>query len=85
MTGKFAGEIYKLLRGLAKCSLTGTEAQAALALKGQANFKDRYLGPALEAGLVEMTIPDKPRSSKQKYRLPEKGRKVLDGIKGDGE
>jgi DNA-binding PadR family transcriptional regulator len=24
-----------------------------------------------------MTIPDKPRSSKQKYRLTEKGRKLL--------
>lgn len=35
------------------------------------------LTPALDAGLVEMTIPDKPRSSKQKYRLTEEGRRFL--------
>jgi ATP-dependent DNA helicase RecG len=33
-----------------------------------------YLLPALAEGLVEMTRPDKPRSSKQRYRLTEKGR-----------
>ena len=32
--------------------------------------------------LLEMTIPDKPRSSKQKYRLTEKGRIVLGLLEG---
>ena len=50
----------------------------ALGLKGQANFRDRYLGPALEADLMEMTIPDKPRSRNQRYRLTAFGRKILD-------
>jgi predicted HTH transcriptional regulator len=32
------------------------------------------------AGLVEMTIPDKPRSSKQNYRITDKGRAVLENL-----
>ena len=57
--------------------MTRTEVQKALDLRGQANFRDRYLEPTLEAGLVEMTIPDKPRSRLQKYRLTDKGRATL--------
>ena len=37
-------------------------------------FRHQVLNPLLDAGLVEMTIPDKPRSSKQKYRLTDKGK-----------
>jgi ATP-dependent DNA helicase RecG len=40
-------------------------------------FRNQVLNPLLNAGLLEMTTPDKPRSSKQKYRLTEKGRAVL--------
>lgn len=40
-------------------------------------FRDQVLAPLLEAGLVEMTIPDKPRSPKQQYRTTEAGRAAL--------
>ena len=43
--------------------------QAALNLKDRKSFRDRYLKPALDAGLIEMTLPDKPTSSLQKYVL----------------
>lgn len=42
-------------------------------------FRDQVLKPLLEAELIEMTIPDKPRSSKQKYRLTDKGLAMLEG------
>lgn len=43
------------------------------------NFK-KALARLLEMGLVEMTLPDRPRSSKQKYRLTAKGKDVLRGL-----
>lgn len=47
-----------------------------LGLKDDEHFRKSYLLPALEAELIEMTIPGKPRSSRQKYRLTDKGRQV---------
>lgn len=44
------------------------EIQAILGLKDRKSFRDRYLKPALEAGLIEMTLPDKPTSKVQRYR-----------------
>lgn len=43
------------------------------------HFVDTILKPLLELGLLEMTNPEKPRSSKQRYRITEKGRKMLEG------
>ena len=43
----------------------------ALNLKSRANF-EAYLKPAVDAGYIEMLIPDKPRSRLQKYRLTER-------------
>ena len=47
--------------------------QAALGLADRKSFQQRYLKPALEAGLVERTLPDKPHSRLQQYRLSARG------------
>ena len=49
------------------------EMMERLGLKDRHNFNERYLQPALSLGLVEMTIPDKPNSRLQRYRITEKG------------
>ena len=40
-------------------------------------FRHQVLNPLLDGGLIEMTIPSKPRSSRQKYRLTVKGRQMI--------
>ena len=47
-------------------------------------FRNQVLNPLLDAGLIEMTIPDKPRSSLQKYRLTAKGQTILASLKDHG-
>jgi ATP-dependent DNA helicase RecG len=47
-------------------------------------FRQQVLHPLLEDGLIEMTIPDKPRSSKQRYRLTDKGRRMVEDAKVQG-
>ena len=39
-----------------------------LGLKSKETLRHNYLDPAMEAGLVEMTIPGKPTSRNQRYR-----------------
>ena len=85
VAGEVTGEVIKLLSVLqSRPTMTRAQAQDELGLKSQANFRERYLQPALNLNLIEMTIPDKPRSSKQKYRLTEKGRRTLARIKETG-
>ncbi|MFH1627124.1 MAG: Fic family protein, partial [Pseudomonadota bacterium] len=56
------------------------ELQEMLSLKNADHFRKAYLLSAIEAGLVEMTLPDKPKSRLQKYRLTHKGRTWLDAL-----
>lgn len=54
------------------------ELQSALGYESRTgNFK-RSLTFLLEAGLLEWTLPDSPRSKNQRYRVTPKGRKLLD-------
>jgi ATP-dependent DNA helicase RecG len=51
--------------------------QNALGLADREHFRASYLTPALDLGVIEMTLPDKPRSSNQRYRLTALGRQWL--------
>ncbi len=55
--------------------------QAGLELKGRPHFIESYLNPALEAGLIEMTLPDKPTSRHQRYRRTPRGEAFVEQIK----
>jgi len=76
VTGEVTGEVTKLLLAI-RGTMSRQELQQGLLLKGEENFRRLYLVPALEAGFVEMTIPDKPQSRLQRYRRTEKGRNWL--------
>ena len=57
------------------------EIQQVLNLIHREHFRKFYLKPALETGLIEMTLPDKPNSRYQKYRLTEKGKQMKQQLK----
>lgn len=40
-------------------------------------FIEYYLNPATSGGFVEMTQPNSPKSPTQKYRLTDKGKKLV--------
>jgi ATP-dependent DNA helicase RecG len=66
----------RLVRALVG-EMSRKQLQQALALKDAEHFRTAYLQPALTAGLIEMTVPDKPRSRMQRYRITNEGRKLL--------
>jgi DNA-binding HxlR family transcriptional regulator len=62
---------------------SGAELQQAAGMKDRVHFLKAYLEPLLVDGLIERTIPDKPRSRLLKYRLTAKGRVLLTGLDKD--
>ena len=75
VTGEVTGEVLRLLAVVAG-EMKRAEIQEALGLKHEEHFREAYLLPALTANVIEMTQPDKPRSSKQRYRLTKIGAEV---------
>lgn len=61
--------IEKLRAAMGKDVLSTTEIMQRLGLSHRPTFRQNYLNPALSLGVIEMTIPDKPTSRNQKYRV----------------
>ena len=66
------GRLIAALQG----EMSRVELMDALGLSDRKHFARAYLHSGLGAGLVEMTLPDSPRSRTQRYRLTALGRQV---------
>jgi len=69
-------DVMNMLR-IIKGEMTRNEIMIILGLKDEKHFREHYMQTAINAHVVEMTIPDKPRSKNQKYRLTAKGQNLL--------
>ncbi len=72
-------QVAKVLTACKRQSRTKAELLEILGLANvYMNYK-RHLLPLIEQSFIEMTIPDKPKSRLQKYRLTVKGEKLIKG------
>jgi ATP-dependent DNA helicase RecG len=74
VTEQVTEQVDRLISSMPEDEVSAGRLMTLLKLAHRPTFLYSYLQPALEAGLLQMTIPEKPRSSRQKYRLTEKGK-----------
>lgn len=46
---------------------TSSAIMEQLGLKSKENLRKNYINPAIELGVIKMTLPDKPNSKNQRY------------------
>ena len=78
---KYPTSIVQLITMIGESTCSLKEMMEMMKLKNRENFLDNYLNPSMEAGLVEPLYPNQPKHPKQKYRLTEQGKALLQ----DGE
>jgi len=66
-------QVVKLLNAFEGRPLSASELMKDPGLAHRPTFRNNYIHLALDKGLIEMTIPDKPNSRFQKYRITRKG------------
>ncbi|HCQ61136.1 MAG TPA: cell filamentation protein Fic [Acinetobacter nosocomialis] len=62
-------QVQRLVSAMKQEDYTLAELMQLVGLTHRATFQKNYLNPAIEANLIERTIPNKPKSPKQRYRL----------------
>ena len=70
-------EMIQILDALRNKPLSRKDIFSFIGKSGDSRAFKRYIQPLIMKGLIEMTIPDKPNSKLQKYRLTSKGNKLV--------
>ena len=73
ITPQVTTQVEKVLTATAHEARSREELQAATGMIDREHFRKAYIEPLVTAGWLERTIPDKPTSRLQKYRLGAKG------------
>ena len=68
VTQQDTDQVRALLAALGDAELSARELMNRLGLSHRPTSRQNYLNPALAAGLIERTIPNKPTSRLQRYR-----------------
>ena len=68
VTAQVNVQVQRLLSAMMQEDYTLAELMQLVGLTHRATFQKNYLNPAIKAGLIKRTIPDKPKSPKQRYR-----------------
>lgn len=77
VTGQVDPWIESVLKACSEKALKSNEMQAISGIKHRETFQRNYLDHLLKEALIERTIPDKPKSRLQKYRLSSKRMDLL--------
>ncbi len=83
VTEQVTEQVLKLLSVAGSTGHTSAELMAMIGIKHRPTFLYTYLQPALDRGVLEMTIPDKPKSSKQRYMLTALGKRMAQDVNKD--
>jgi Fic family protein len=68
---------FAVLKSLADKALSRKEIFTEIGLSGDSRAFRRHIEPILAEGYIEMTVPDKPNSKLQKYRLTVRGENTI--------
>lgn len=77
VTEQVTEQVQQVVETLGDEKLSRNEIMDKFSLKHRPSFLYSYLKPAINIKVVQMTIPDKPKSSKKKYYLTQSGKTLL--------
>ncbi len=69
--------VDRLLRVMGEGEYSNRQLMELIGLHHRQTFSSNYLKPAMDAGMIEMTVPETPNSRNQRYRKTQKARKSL--------